>query len=85
MNRLAAEYSPGAERTSLSDPISTLALKGCIPFTGPLNLSPLSAADTAELTLAARRCRPLPSRPSTQCRAPNVPRPYLDQLTCLGR
>ncbi|GAA6007575.1 hypothetical protein JCM11491_004212 [Sporobolomyces phaffii] len=34
MNRLAAEYSPGAERSSLSDPISTLALKGCIPFTG---------------------------------------------------
>ncbi|GAA5960922.1 hypothetical protein JCM3765_007540 [Sporobolomyces pararoseus] len=34
MNRLAAEYSPGAERTSLSDPIAALALKGCIPFTG---------------------------------------------------
>ncbi|GAA5930656.1 mitotic regulator LTE1 [Sporobolomyces koalae] len=34
MNRLAAEYSPGAERLSLSDPIAGLALKGCIPFAG---------------------------------------------------
>jgi len=36
MNRLAAEYAPGGERTSLSDPIYSLALKGCIPFTGKL-------------------------------------------------
>ncbi|GAA5911341.1 mitotic regulator LTE1 [Sporobolomyces salmoneus] len=34
MNRLAAEYSPGVERTSLSDPVAGLALKGCIPFVG---------------------------------------------------
>lgn len=36
MNRLAAEYSPAGERSSLSEPIASLALKGCIPFTGEL-------------------------------------------------
>ncbi|GAA5820200.1 hypothetical protein JCM10212_004917 [Sporobolomyces blumeae] len=34
MNRIADEYAPSNERSSISDPIAGLAAKGCIPFTG---------------------------------------------------